>query len=59
MVQAAFQDCHNPSMVDELKRTLDRLPGSRVGLRDHALLGFAGAFRRFAPLSEFVPIKRT
>jgi integrase len=37
-----------PALVDDLKRMLDRLPGTRVGLRDRALLllGFAGAFRR-------------
>jgi integrase len=37
-----------PALVDDLKRMLDQLPGSRVGLRDRALLllGFAGAFRR-------------
>jgi integrase len=34
--------------VDELKLMLERLPTTRVGLRDRALLllGFAGAFRR-------------
>jgi hypothetical protein len=33
--------------VDDLKRMLERLPGSRVGTRDRGvlLLGFAGAFR--------------
>src|SRR5258707_1555130 len=37
-----------PALVADLKRMLDRLPGTRVGLRDRALLlvGFAGAFRR-------------
>src|SRR5262249_48645130 len=37
-----------PALVDDLKRMLDRLPSTRVGLRDRALLllGFAGAFRR-------------
>jgi hypothetical protein len=37
-----------PARVDDLKRILERLPGTRVGLRDRALLllGFAGAFRR-------------
>jgi integrase len=37
-----------PAVVDDLKRMLGELPGTRVGLRDRALLlvGFAGAFRR-------------
>jgi site-specific recombinase XerD len=37
-----------PALVDELKLMLEKLPGTRVGLRDRALLllGFAGAFRR-------------
>ena len=37
-----------PALVDDLKRMLGKLPGTRVGLRDRALLllGFAGAFRR-------------
>jgi integrase len=37
-----------PAVVDDLKRMLGKLPGTRVGLRDRALLlvGFAGAFRR-------------
>jgi site-specific recombinase XerD len=37
-----------PALLADLKRMLDRLPGTRVGLRDRALLliGFAGAFRR-------------
>src|SRR5205085_11761298 len=37
-----------PALVDDLKRMLEKLPGTRVGLRDRALLllGFAGAFRR-------------
>jgi integrase len=37
-----------PAVVDDLKRMLDKLPTTRVGLRDRALLllGFAGAFRR-------------
>jgi integrase len=37
-----------PAVVGDLKRMLDSLPATRVGLRDHALLllGFAGAFRR-------------
>jgi hypothetical protein len=37
-----------PALVADLKRMLDRLPGTCVGLRDRALLlvGFAGAFRR-------------
>ena len=37
-----------PAVVTDLKRMLDKLPGTRVGLRDRALLllGFAGAFRR-------------
>ncbi len=37
-----------PALVADLKKMLDRLPGTRVGLRDRALLllGFAGAFRR-------------
>jgi integrase len=37
-----------PAVVDDLKRMLEQLPGTRVGLRDRALLllGFAGAFRR-------------
>jgi integrase len=37
-----------PALVDDLKRMLEMLPATRVGLRDRALLllGFAGAFRR-------------
>jgi integrase len=37
-----------PALVDDLKRMLDKVPPTRVGLRDRALLllGFAGAFRR-------------
>ena len=37
-----------PAVVDDLKRMLEPLPATRVGLRDRALLllGFAGAFRR-------------
>src|SRR5918911_1357864 len=37
-----------PAVVDDLKRMLQKLPSTRVGLRDRALLllGFAGAFRR-------------
>jgi integrase len=37
-----------PAVVTDLKRMLDKLPGTRVGLRDRALLlvSFAGAFRR-------------
>src|ERR1700674_5246641 len=37
-----------PALVADLKKMLDKLPGTRVGLRDRALLlvGFAGAFRR-------------
>jgi integrase len=37
-----------PAVVSDLKRMLAKLPGTRVGLRDRALLllGFAGAFRR-------------
>src|ERR671937_304071 len=37
-----------PAVVEDLKRMLDSLPATRVGLRDRALLllGFAGAFRR-------------
>ena len=37
-----------PALVDDLKRMLEALPNTRVGLRDRALLllGFAGAFRR-------------
>jgi integrase len=37
-----------PTVVDDLKRMLEQLPSTRVGLRDRALLllGFAGAFRR-------------
>ena len=42
------QTAKAPAVVDDLKRMLDKLPGTRVGLRDRALLllGFAGAFRR-------------
>jgi integrase len=42
------QTAKAPALVDDLKRMLDQLPGTRVGLRDRALLlvGFAGAFRR-------------
>jgi integrase len=37
-----------PAVVADLKKMLDTLPGTRVGLRDRALLlvGFGGAFRR-------------
>jgi integrase len=37
-----------PAVVDDLKRMLEKVPSTRVGLRDRALLlvGFAGAFRR-------------
>jgi integrase len=37
-----------PAVVEELKKMLEPLPKTRVGLRDRALLllGFAGAFRR-------------
>jgi Phage integrase, N-terminal SAM-like domain len=37
-----------PALVDDLETMLEQLPGTRVGLRDRALLllGFAGAFRR-------------
>ncbi|MBV9329598.1 MAG: site-specific integrase [Chloroflexi bacterium] len=37
-----------PAVVADLKRMLQKLPNTRVGLRDRALLllGFAGAFRR-------------
>ena len=37
-----------PALVDDLKHMLEKLPSTRVGLRDRALLllGFAGAFRR-------------
>jgi site-specific recombinase XerD len=37
-----------PAVVADLKTMLQKLPGTRVGLRDRAvlLLGFAGAFRR-------------
>src|SRR5258708_9922007 len=37
-----------PTVVTDLKRMLDKLPGTRVGLRDRARLlgGFGGAFRR-------------
>jgi site-specific recombinase XerD len=37
-----------PALVADLKKMVHNLPGTRVGLRDRALLlvGFAGAFRR-------------
>jgi integrase len=37
-----------PTVVEDLKRMLSRVPATRVGLRDRALLllGFAGGFRR-------------
>jgi site-specific recombinase XerD len=37
-----------PALVDDLKLMLSKLPDTRVGIRDRALLllGFAGAFRR-------------
>ena len=37
-----------PAVVAELRKMVERLPATRVGLRDRAvlLLGFAGAFRR-------------
>jgi site-specific recombinase XerD len=42
------QTAKAPAVVAELKRMLGKLPNTRVGLRDRALLllGFAGAFRR-------------
>jgi len=42
------QSGNAPALVDDLKRMLDRLPNTRVGLGDRALLllGFAGDFRR-------------
>ena len=42
------QTAKAPALLHDLKRMLDHLPGTRVGLRDRALLllGFAGAFRR-------------
>jgi integrase len=42
------QTAKAPALVDDLKRMLEKLPNTRVGLRDRALLlvGFAGAFRR-------------
>ncbi len=40
--------CGSLAVVADLKKMLEKLPGTRVGLRDRALLlvGFAGAFRR-------------
>jgi integrase len=37
-----------PALVADIRAMLEKLPGTRVGLRDRAvlLLGFAGAFRR-------------
>jgi integrase len=37
-----------PALIEDLKGMLEKLPNTRVGLRDRALLllGFAGAFRR-------------
>lgn len=37
-----------PALSSDLKRMLSKLPGTRVGMRDRALLllGFAGGFRR-------------
>jgi integrase len=42
------QTAKAPALVGDLKLMLDKLPNTRVGLRDRALLllGFAGAFRR-------------
>jgi integrase len=42
------QNAKPPTLVDDLKRMLEKLPATRLGLRDRALLllGFAGAFRR-------------
>jgi len=42
-----------PTLVADLKLMLEKLPATRVGLRDRAvlLLGFAGAFRRSEPVS--------
>jgi len=42
------QTAKAPAVVSDLKRMLEKLPGTRVGLRDRALLllGFAGGFRR-------------
>jgi hypothetical protein len=40
------------TLVDDLKLMLKKLPNTRVGLRDRALLlGFASAFRRFELVS--------
>ena len=50
---ALAQAAQAPALVSDLKQMLQALPGTRVGLRDRAvlLLGFAGAFRRFELVS--------
>jgi site-specific recombinase XerC len=46
-----------PAVVTDLKRMLSKLPNTRVGLRDRALLllGFAGAFCRSELVALNVP----
>jgi integrase len=45
-----------PAVVADLKRMLEKLPATRIGFRDRAvlLLGFAGAFRRSELISRDV-----
>jgi len=47
-------DAKRPVLVPDLRRMMDALPGTTIGVRDRALLllGFAGAFRR----SELVAV---
>jgi integrase len=46
-----------PAVVGDLKLMLEKLPNTRVGLHDRALLllGFAGAFRRAELVALDVP----
>jgi len=52
-VRRSLGTAQAPALVSDLKQMLQALPGTRVGLRDRAvlLLGFAGAFRRFELVS--------
>jgi integrase len=51
------QNAKTPVLIGDLRRFVEQLPGTLIGVRDRALLliGFAGAFRR----SELVALDRT
>jgi site-specific recombinase XerD len=51
------QTAKAPAVISNLKRMLGKVPNTRVGLRDRALLllGFAGGFRR----SELVALRKS